>query len=260
MSLVFHNSKSRLGRKDLNDAHFEHQEGAVTLDVSDELKAKIVRRLQAGAESVVGDLNERSRDLSIYENPQTAHEQLDYQDLSRHTGDGRKEKEQKQTDEDFMVAEDRRSSGFHTVTSSNSNSGPQLPSMLLNNGRSRIKTATTVSADQSWRSLPLTDPSLKFAVLKRTAQLLGARIPDPAVASINTTADLSNVLSRKPKSTKLHQEIIEKGILGGLSNVHWGPKTQNETDREIGSLKVIKEEMQKMRLMTPKQRAWALGQ
>ena len=58
-----------------------------------------------------------------------------------------------------------------------------------------------------WTKVSLSDPTIKFAVLKRTAQLLGIRIPDPEIGSIRNARDLVHVLQKKPKTIKLEEEV-----------------------------------------------------
>ncbi|KAL9099822.1 MAG: hypothetical protein Q9163_004725, partial [Psora crenata] len=101
--------------------------------------------------------------------------------------------------------------------------------------------------DQSWRTIPLIDPDLKFAILKRTSQLLGLRVPDPQIASINDTTALLHVLLKKPKPKKLVEEIVEGGRLEGLKNVQVFGKKYTTIDREeeLGRLKVIETELTK---------------
>ena len=119
-----------------------------------------------------------------------------------------------------------------------------------------IDSATSIR----WSKISLSDPELKFAVLKRTSQLLGLRIPDPGIDSVVKAGDLVEQLSRRPKAMKLEKEVGGDRIASKHKNLQWGVETQNDKDREHGSLKVIEEELRKVRLMTPEQRQWVLGE
>lgn len=115
--------------------------------------------------------------------------------------------------------------------------------------------------DQSWREVALTDPQTKFAVLKRTAQLLGTRIPDPMLADIHDASTLLQALQKKPKPAKLVKEYESMEVAKNSKNIRWvdGKITQHRKDVETGRFKAMKMEMDRLRLMTPKQRALALG-
>lgn len=107
--------------------------------------------------------------------------------------------------------------------------------------------------------IPLLDPDLKFAVLKRSSQLLGRRVPDPLIDSIQTVTDLMRVLSQSQRDPKLENTVAQDEEILKLQNLYWGKETQDDKDRQHGSLKVLEEELRKVRLMTPEQREWALG-
>ena len=120
---------------------------------------------------------------------------------------------------------------------------------------------TQGSVDQSWRDVSLRDSHLKFAVLKRTSQLLGTRFPDPMIAQIDDVPTLLEALMKKPKPAKLIKELNSLGVTTGLNNVRLvdGKITRQQKELETGRLKAIKLEMDQLRLMTPKQRSFALG-
>ena len=101
--------------------------------------------------------------------------------------------------------------------------------------------------DRSWLDIPLADPSLKFAILKRTSQILGLRIPDPQVASINDISSLLGVLVQKPKPRKLAKEIKKDMRLQGLKNLKmFGTRWKDDQkDIEMGRAKVIWRELRK---------------
>lgn len=99
--------------------------------------------------------------------------------------------------------------------------------------------------DSSWRSVSLRDPSLKFAVLKRTSQLLGQRIPDPQISSVRTAANLVDIFCKKPKPKKLFRELQHDPKLEGLPNLHvfggrWSIVQKND---EKGLSKMINQEL-----------------
>ena len=101
--------------------------------------------------------------------------------------------------------------------------------------------------DRSWLGVSLLDPDLKFAVLKRTSQLLGLRIPDPQVGPIQDTSSLLAVLTKKPKPKKLAKELKSDKRLEGLRNLQMYPKrwTADHKDQEVGRAKVIEMELRK---------------
>ena len=102
----------------------------------------------------------------------------------------------------------------------------------------------TGTIDQSWRTVPLTNPELKFAILKRTTQLLGLRIPDPQIISIKDAASLLDVLLIKSKPKKLSEELFEGGRLDGLKNLQVFERrySNSQRDEELGRMKVIERE------------------
>ena len=101
--------------------------------------------------------------------------------------------------------------------------------------------------DRSWLEVPLTDPSLKFAILKRTSQLLGLRIPDPQAVFIQDTSNLLAMLTKKPKPKRLAHQLKNDTRLEGLKNLQMYPRrwTADRKDEEVGRAKVIAKEMSK---------------
>ena len=112
---------------------------------------------------------------------------------------------------------------------------------------------------QAWGDTSLKESGLKFAVVKRTSQLLGMRVPDPAIATISKASDLVQSLVDKPKPTKLQDLFRANATYAGSKNIKWERRSRVYDDRQFGSLKVIEDELQRMRVLTPKQREWALG-
>ena len=104
--------------------------------------------------------------------------------------------------------------------------------------------------DQTWRDIPLADAELKFALLKRTCQLLGLRIPDPQIAKIDNTQSLLETLLKKSKPKKLVEEIGKDGRLEGLKNLQVVGRRYSVIDREeeVGRLKLVEKELLKRRL------------
>ena len=133
--------------------------------------------------------------------------------------------------------------------------------MGQNKGSRTSNTEFRSPIDQSWREMTFTDPQTKFAVLKRTAQLLGTRIPDPIVAEIHDASTLLQALLKKPKPAKLVKEFESMTVAKNSKNIRWvdGKITQHRKDVETGRLKAMEMEMDRLRLMTPKERALALG-
>ncbi|KAL8922153.1 MAG: hypothetical protein Q9208_005348 [Pyrenodesmia sp. 3 TL-2023] len=66
------------------------------------------------------------------------------------------------------------------------------------------------------QAISLSDPELKFAVVKRAMQLLGTRIPDPQIQAIVTTEDLHRELRHVVKPKKLADQLAEAPKRPGL--------------------------------------------
>ncbi|KAL8690652.1 MAG: hypothetical protein Q9218_003946 [Villophora microphyllina] len=58
-------------------------------------------------------------------------------------------------------------------------------------------------------NIDLTNPRLKFVVIKRVMQLTGTRIPDPVIQSIDSTDALHGHLIKQPQPKKLAQVLVE---------------------------------------------------
>lgn len=106
--------------------------------------------------------------------------------------------------------------------------------------------------DPSWLQVSLEDPEIKFAVLKRTMQLTGIRIPDSVISSANTAKALLNHLLTKPKPRKLVDALVQRDELIALPNVSIYPERITPIDKEtmVGRWKVIKKELEERGLPT----------
>ncbi|PQE12552.1 Ribosomal L50 mitochondria protein [Rutstroemia sp. NJR-2017a BBW] len=106
------------------------------------------------------------------------------------------------------------------------------------------------SWDPSWLQISLVDPAIKFAVLKRTMQLTGVRIPDNVIKSSNTARALLTHIITPPKPKKLVEELNQKNDLVSLPNVTvWSRKiTSIDKEQRIGRWKVIEEELKSRNL------------
>jgi hypothetical protein len=104
----------------------------------------------------------------------------------------------------------------------------------------------TANKELNLSELPLTDPELKFALVKRLTKLTGLRISDPALLNIHTFAHLYTqlLIAAKPKPKKLFEEIVQdskkKRVLN-IPNVKFSPRrvTVIDKEKEVGRWKVI---------------------
>ncbi|KIN02020.1 hypothetical protein OIDMADRAFT_103267 [Oidiodendron maius Zn] len=103
------------------------------------------------------------------------------------------------------------------------------------------------SWDPAWFEVSIEEPEVKFAVLKRTMQLTGIRIPDPVIRSSNTAEALLRHLITPPKPTKLAEALKQRPDLVELPNVSIFGRRQTPVDKErkLGRWKVIEEELKK---------------
>jgi hypothetical protein len=97
--------------------------------------------------------------------------------------------------------------------------------------------------DPAWRQVPLTDPEIKFAVLKRVLQLTGIRIPDSAIQPSKTAGNFLSHLIKPPKPRKLAEAIPPQ--LKGLRNVKVSKErvTPIHKEQQVGRWKLIQEEL-----------------
>ncbi|KAF2772855.1 hypothetical protein EJ03DRAFT_371763 [Teratosphaeria nubilosa] len=101
------------------------------------------------------------------------------------------------------------------------------------------------SAISTWTDITLQDPSLKLAILKRTMQLTGHRLPDPAISNSETLADLYDALKQKPEPKSLAHTPQLRRLKAELPNVSVYARRQTPVDRErkVGRWKVIEDEL-----------------
>ena len=89
-------------------------------------------------------------------------------------------------------------------------------------------------------------------LLKRISQLSGYLFPDPVLPSLNTVSDAINYLDRasKPKPKKLAGLLDQRQDLAELPNVRIAKKQLRQVDREreVGRLKVIEKELERLGL------------
>lgn len=99
--------------------------------------------------------------------------------------------------------------------------------------------------DDSWRDVSLTDPKIRFAVMKRASQMLGLRINDPDIMRINDAAGLVELFTKKPKPKRLQEQLGNDDRLKGLLNLEMFNKrwTPHHKDIELGREKLIKQEL-----------------
>lgn len=82
-------------------------------------------------------------------------------------------------------------------------------------------------------------------VLKRTLHLTGIHFPDAAITHTNDVQTLLSHLAKKPKPTKLNQDLQVKKELKNLSNVHVYNRRITSVDKEVavGRWKIIEQEL-----------------
>ncbi|KAF8867069.1 hypothetical protein BDZ45DRAFT_638372 [Acephala macrosclerotiorum] len=95
----------------------------------------------------------------------------------------------------------------------------------------------------AWRQVPLADPEIKFAVLKRVLQLTGIRIPDSAIQPSKTAGNFLSHLIKPPKPRKLAEAIPPQ--LKVLRNVKVSQNrvTPIHKEQQVGRWKLIQEEL-----------------
>ncbi|MCJ1250805.1 hypothetical protein MMC30_008033 [Trapelia coarctata] len=100
--------------------------------------------------------------------------------------------------------------------------------------------------DGTWLAVSLQEPTLKFAILKRTMQLVGKRIPDSVIAKIHVVQDLVDHLTEILKPKKLAEQLITQPV-ATMPNVEIFPRrhTPIDKEKEVGRWKVIERELQK---------------
>jgi len=97
--------------------------------------------------------------------------------------------------------------------------------------------------DIGFLSMPLKDPSTKFAFLKRLSQLTGHFIPDSVIPSINNAKHTIDYLETlvKPKPKKLAQQLMTNTELQNIPNIQVSQsrRTRIHQDEELGRRKII---------------------
>ncbi|ORY61566.1 uncharacterized protein BCR38DRAFT_476284 [Pseudomassariella vexata] len=120
---------------------------------------------------------------------------------------------------------------------------PAVPTLLPGEAQS-FKEAAQWRA--RWKSASLSEPKLKFAVLKRIFQLTGQRVQDHQLPGITDVLSLLRTIKAPPKPKTLSQEIMErKQDLVQLPNVAFAPKrvTRGDKDIALGRFKIIEKEL-----------------
>ncbi|KAF4635959.1 hypothetical protein G7Y89_g2130 [Cudoniella acicularis] len=102
------------------------------------------------------------------------------------------------------------------------------------------------SWDPSWTQVSIEDPEVKFAVMKRTLQLTGARLPDSAIRSAKTAKGLLSHLVAPPKPRKVAEALVQKEELLNLPNVKVYAQriTPIDREKEVGRWKLIEKELE----------------
>ncbi|KAF7856837.1 hypothetical protein EAF04_009599 [Stromatinia cepivora] len=118
--------------------------------------------------------------------------------------------------------------------------------------------AQVASWGHSWLQISLEDPAIKFAVVKRTMQLTGKRIPDNVINSSSTVEKLLQHLITPPKPPTLDKALKQNEDLLSLPNVSIFKKriTPVDKERNIGRLKVIRKEFTSRGLMESNKSGW----
>ncbi|KAB8302935.1 hypothetical protein EYC80_006251 [Monilinia laxa] len=112
--------------------------------------------------------------------------------------------------------------------------------------------ALVASWGQAWLQVSLADPAIKFAVVKRTMQLTGTRIPDNVINSANTIEKLLQHIITPPKPPTLKEALKQEEVLMSLPNVNvFGRRiTVVDKERNIGRLKVIRDELRSREIVS----------
>ncbi|KAI0376069.1 ribosomal subunit 39S-domain-containing protein [Hypomontagnella monticulosa] len=107
------------------------------------------------------------------------------------------------------------------------------------------------SWSQDWKAASLSDPRIKFAIIKRIFQLTGQLVHDHQLSGITDVRSLLRAVQKSPKPKTLTQEIQERRQdLIQLPNVSVATKRITRGDREkaLGRFKLIEEEFRKREL------------
>lgn len=108
---------------------------------------------------------------------------------------------------------------------------------------------------RDWASVPFSaDSELKFAVIKRVAQLTGVSLPDTVISGSMTPGEILAKLEKLPKPQSVLQALAADKRLEGLNNVTIYAKRQTFVDKDTakGRWKIIEEELVERNLPLPK--------
>jgi Ribosomal subunit 39S len=120
----------------------------------------------------------------------------------------------------------------------------QIPDMLKL--ESDISSA---SAIKHYKTLPISSPELRFALLKRILQRTGRRVADCDLDQCTTAGSVLRVVQKPQKPPKLASVIAQQQQLA-LPNVKTFARRQNAINKDIGEgrWKIIREELAKRAL------------
>ncbi|KAI1146511.1 ribosomal subunit 39S-domain-containing protein [Nemania diffusa] len=107
--------------------------------------------------------------------------------------------------------------------------------------------------DQSWKTISLVDPRIRFAVTKRLFQLTGQLIPDHQLPGLRTVHSLLAALKKPPKPATLTEEIATRHPeLLAMPNITVSPKrvTRGDKEKALGRYKLTQAEFRKRNLPT----------
>jgi len=107
--------------------------------------------------------------------------------------------------------------------------------------------ALTSGGGKIFMDFKLDDPLIKFAILKRTMQLTGKRIPDILLSNATTLDHLHRAFATKETPKKLHdteqlQKLMSGDVVPNVA-VHDRRRTHVHKDKEIGRWKLIEDEL-----------------
>ncbi|KAI9375436.1 ribosomal subunit 39S-domain-containing protein [Aspergillus egyptiacus] len=107
--------------------------------------------------------------------------------------------------------------------------------------------------DKGFLSLSLADPVVKFAFLKRFAQLTGHYFPDPVIQSFSSLQQVMDHIQQAlaPKPKKLAEQLIVDESLHSIPNVKVFPGKVRpwDVDEELGRKKLIDAELRERGLI-----------
>ncbi|GAB7339159.1 hypothetical protein MBLNU457_5824t1 [Dothideomycetes sp. NU457] len=107
-----------------------------------------------------------------------------------------------------------------------------------------VKKGETVE-NNTWLSTPLTDPKIKFEMVKGIAKATGYRISDYQLQSVKTWKGLKHSMLQSPPSKKLYTRLTKSKTFENLPNVALIQRRVTPIDKEktIGRWKLIEEEL-----------------